>query len=275
MKLKKIISLALLATSALVIAACSNNGSDSSEAAKKEVVRVATNASPKPFNYEDEKGELTGYEIEVVKAIFKDSDKYDLEFEKTEWSSLFAGLDSDRYQMAVNNISYTEERANKYLYAYPVAKNPNVLVVQKDDESIKSMDDLGGKTTEVVQGTNTAAQLEEWNKEHADNPTNLSYTRADFQQIMTRMNDGQADYKIFDRISIETIIKNQGLNNLKIIELPESAQPFVYPVFAKGQDDLKKFVDGRIKELQADGTLAKLSKEFFGGDYAPTAEELK
>lgn len=275
MKLKKVISLALVAASALVIAACSNNASDSSEASGKEVVRVATNASPKPFNYEDEKGELTGYEIEVVKAIFKDSDKYDLEFEKTEWSSIFAGLDSDRYQMAVNNISYTEERAGKYLYAYPVAKNPNVLVVQKDDDSIKSMDDLGGKKTEVVQGTNSAAQLEEWNKEHADNPTELSYTKADFQQIMTRLNDGQADYKIFDRISVETIIKNQGLNNLKIIELPETAQPFVYPIFAKGQDELKEFVDGRIKELQADGTLDKLSKEFFGGDYAPTAEELK
>lgn len=275
MKLKKVISLALVAASALVIAACSNNASDSSEASGKEVVRVATNASPKPFNYEDENGELTGYEIEVVKAIFKDSDKYDLEFEKTEWSSIFAGLDSDRYQMAVNNISYTEERAGKYLYAYPVAKNPNVLVVQKDDDSIKSMEDLGGKKTEVVQGTNSAAQLEEWNKEHADNPTELSYTKADFQQIMTRLNDGQADYKIFDRISVETIIKNQGLNNLKIIELPDTAQPFVYPIFAKGQDELKEFVDGRIKELQADGTLDKLSKEFFGGDYAPTAEELK
>lgn len=275
MKMKKVISLALVAVSALVIAACSNNASDSSEASGKEVVRVATNASPKPFNYEDEKGELTGYEIEVVKAIFKDSDKYSLEFEKTEWSSIFAGLDSDRYQMAVNNISYTEERAGKYLYAYPVAKNPNVLVVQKDDDSIKSMDDLGGKKTEVVQGTNSAAQLEEWNKEHADNPTELSYTKADFQQIMTRLNDGQADYKIFDRISVETIIKNQGLNNLKIIELPDTAQPFVYPIFAKGQDDLKEFVDGRIKELQADGTLDKLSKEFFGGDFAPTAEDLK
>ncbi|MHB9781886.1 transporter substrate-binding domain-containing protein [Streptococcus sp. 10F2] len=273
--MKKVISLALVAVSALVIAACSNNASDSSEASGKEVVRVATNASPKPFNYEDEKGELTGYEIEVVKAIFKDSEKYSLEFEKTEWSSIFAGLDSDRYQMAVNNISYTEERAGKYLYAYPVAKNPNVLVVQKDDDSIKSMDDLGGKKTEVVQGTNSAAQLEEWNKEHAENPTELSYTKADFQQIMTRLNDGQADYKIFDRISVETIIKNQGLNNLKIIELPDTAQPFVYPIFAKGQDNLKEFVDGRIKELQADGTLDKLSKEFFGGDFAPTAEDLK
>ncbi|MCO6577694.1 transporter substrate-binding domain-containing protein, partial [Escherichia coli] len=80
---------------------------------KKEIV-VATNASPKPFNYE-ENGELTGFEIEVVRAIFKDSDKYDVKFEKTEWSGIFAGLDADRYQMAVNNISYTKERAEKYL----------------------------------------------------------------------------------------------------------------------------------------------------------------
>ena len=35
----------------------------------------------------------------------------------------------------------------------PTAKNPNVLVVKKDDNSIKSLDDIGGKSTEVVQGT--------------------------------------------------------------------------------------------------------------------------
>ena len=64
-------------------------------------------------------GELTGYEIELIRAIFKDSDKYEVKFEKTEWSGIFPGLDSDRYQMAVNNLSYTKERAEKYLYAAP------------------------------------------------------------------------------------------------------------------------------------------------------------
>ena len=58
-------------------------------------------------------------------------------------------------------------------------KNPNVLVVKKDDNSIKSLDDIGGKSTEVVQGTTSAKQLEEYNKQHADNPTILNYTKAD------------------------------------------------------------------------------------------------
>ena len=93
--MKKIVKYSSLAALGLVaagvLAACSGGDKKdtaTSEAAsgKKEII-VATNASPKPFNYE-ENGELTGYEIEVVRAIFKDSDKYVVKFEKTEWSGV-------------------------------------------------------------------------------------------------------------------------------------------------------------------------------------------
>jgi len=244
--MKKIVKYSSLAALALVaagvLAACSGGAKKEGEAASKKEIIVVTNATPKPFNYE-ENGELTGYEIEVVRAIFKDSDKYDVKFEKTEWSGVFAGLDADRYQMAVSNISYTKERAEKYLYAAPTAKNPNVLVV--------------------------------YNKQHSDNPTVLNYVKGDFQQIMVRLSDGRFDYKIFDKIGVETVIKDQGLDNLKVIELPSDQQPYVYPLLAKGQDELKTFVDKRIQELYKDGTLEKLSKQFFGGTYLPAEADIK
>ncbi|SUO78597.1 ABC transporter, substrate-binding protein [Streptococcus viridans] len=270
LKYSSLTALGLLTIGAL--AACSNSKSTTSSG--KTEIKVATNASPKPFNYE-ENGKLTGYEIEVVRAIFKDSDKYKVKFETTEWSGIFAGLDSDRYQMAVNNISYTKERAGKYLYAAPTAKNPNVLVVKKSDKSIQSLDDIGGKTTEVVQGTTTAAQLEKYNQEHSGNPTKISYTKADFQQIMSHLNDGKFDYKIFAKIGVETVIKNQKLDNLKVIDLPSDQQPYVYPLLAKGQDELKTFVNRRIQELYKDGTLEKLSQKFFGGSYLPVEADVK
>ena len=87
--MKKIVKYSSLATLGLVAAgvltACSggekkDTASGEATSGKKEIV-VATNASPKPFNYE-ENGELTGFEIEVVRAIFKDSDKYDVKFVK-------------------------------------------------------------------------------------------------------------------------------------------------------------------------------------------------
>jgi len=92
---------------------------------------------------------------------------------------------------------------------------------------------------------------------------------------MSRLSDGQFDYKIFDKIGVETVIKNQGLDNLKVIELPSDQQPYVYPLLAKGQDELKAFVDKRIQELYKDGTLEKLSQQFFGGSYLPAEADIK
>ena len=77
------------------------------------------------------------------------------------------------------------------------------------------------------------------------------------------------------RAKVETVIKDQGLDNLKVIELPSDQQPYVYPLLAKGQDELKTFVDKRIQELYKDGTLEKLSKQFFGGTYLPAEADIK
>ena len=74
----------------------------------------------------------------MAKAVFKDSDKYEVKFQKTEWSSVFTGLDSAKYQMAGNNISYSEERDQKYLFSYPIGTTPAVLTVPKDS-NIKNM----------------------------------------------------------------------------------------------------------------------------------------
>ena len=93
---------AVLATSALV--ACSSGKS----ASGKKTIEVGTVGTTKPFSYEEKTAKLTGYEIEVLREIFKGSDKYEVNFNKTEWSSVFAGLDSDRFQIGANNISYSK-----------------------------------------------------------------------------------------------------------------------------------------------------------------------
>lgn len=256
-----------------LLVACSSSASKDS-ATKKKTIEVGTVGTTKPFSYEDKDGKLTGYEIEVLREIFKGSDKYEVNFNKTKWASVFSGLDSDRYQIGANNISYSEDRSGKYLYTNPYAKNPTVLVVRKG-VNIKSLDDIGGKSTEVVQGTSTAKQLEKYNEEHSSNPTTINYTDGTIQQILANLNDGRSDYKIFERITVDTIIKDQGLDNVEVIELPSDQQPYVYPILASGQEELQTFMNKRIKELYEDGTLEKLSKEFFGGTYLPDAKDIK
>ena len=278
MKLKKILGITGVAiASVALLAACSSKSKDTSSsksAAAKETVNFATVGTTAPFSYEKD-GKLTGYDVEVAKAVFKDSDKYEVKFQKTEWKSVFLGLDAAKYQMAGNNISYSAERDQKYLFSYPIGTTPAVLTVPKDSE-IKKYDDIAGHSTQVVQGTSTLTQLNEFNEKHSDKPVELNYTEENITQMLTNVNEGKYDFKIFDAPTVNAIIKNNKLSKLKTIELKSDQQPYIYFLFGKDQKDLQKFVNKRLEELQKDGTLAKLAEKFLGNkDYIPTEDALK
>ena len=85
MKLKKILGITGVAiASVALLAACSSKSSKeaSKSSGAKETINFATVGTTAPFSYE-ENGELTGYDVEVAKAVFKDSDKYKVKFQKT------------------------------------------------------------------------------------------------------------------------------------------------------------------------------------------------
>ena len=277
MKLKRSLGITGVAiASVALLAACSSKSSKeaSKSSGGKETITFATVGTTAPFSYEKD-GKLTGYDVEVAKEVFKDSDKYKVKFQKTKWESVFTGLDSNNYQMAGNNISYSAEREQKYLFSYPIGTTPAVLTVPKDSK-IKKYDDIAGHSTQVVQGTSTLTQLTEFNDKHSDNPVELNYTEENITQMLTNVNEGKYDFKIFDAPTVNTIIKNNKLTKLKTIELKSDQQPYIYFLFADNQKDLQKFVNKRLEELQKDGTLAKLAEKFLGSkDYIPAEDALK
>ena len=61
----------------------------------------------------------------------------------------------------------------------------------------------------------------------------MQYTDGTIQTIMANLADGRTDYKIFERISVDTIIRDQGYDNLKVIELQATNNLYVYPIIAK------------------------------------------
>ncbi|MFA9414356.1 MULTISPECIES: amino acid ABC transporter substrate-binding protein [unclassified Streptococcus] len=278
MNIKSIFKAGMLAlASGLLLVACGTKSADTtpaSSAANKKTVTLATVGTTKPFSFEKD-GELTGYDIEVAKAVFEGSD-YDVTYQKTEWSSIFAGLDSDRYQIGANNISYSDERAEKYLYSAPIATNPLILAVNKNS-GIKSYADIAGKSTQVVQGTATADMLQKYNEANPDKQTTIEFTKENIAPILLNLDNGKYDYKIFETQSVKTIVEEQGLNNIEILELDlDTAQkPYVYFLFGKEETELQAFANKRIKELYEDGTLEKLSQEFLGGSYLPEAADIK
>lgn len=260
---KSLLGLALLLSTGLAV---------NVEAAEHKAV-VATAGDIKPFSYQDKKGNLTGYDIEVINQASKYIDGYEFTFKKTAWDSIFVGLDSDIYQVAANNLSYTKERASKYLYSVPIAKNPLVLVT-KDGSDIKSLDDIAGKITQDDTGTSTAKFVDDWNKKHSDSPSKIEYSGEDVTKRLLDLDSGEFDYLIFDKISVETIIKQKKLD-LTVTDLKTDDNPNNYIIFSSDSKKLKLKFDKAVKKLYDKGVLETLSQKYLGGSYLPDEQAIE
>ena len=231
---KWLTGLGILGLSVLTLAACGNK-SDSKASGEKQTITVATDSDTAPFTFK--KGDdFKGYDIDLVKAIFKDSDKYEVKFVTTPFDSILTGVDSGRYQIAANDFNYNEERAQKYGFSDPISRS-NYANADKTPITIN----------------------------YASSSTGLS-TR------IQHIQEGKIDFILYDAISSEYIVKDQGyklaVNKIKD-DIGMKTDGLEYLLFSNDKQgkELKAFVNKRIKELKKDGTLAKLSKEYFGGDY--------
>ena len=125
-----------------------------------ETVTVAVPGTPKPYNYVDDNGKLGGYEIDMLNAMAEKAG-VKLDYQITEFESMFAGLDSARYDMIIGNISKKPEREEKYLFSSkPYFKNKIVLITAPNNTDIKTIDDLGGKKVPAGAGRANAQFME-------------------------------------------------------------------------------------------------------------------
>ena len=117
---------------------------------KAGVITVGTEGTYRPFTYhENGSGELTGYDVEVMKAVGEELG-VDVKFEETQWDAIFAGLDAGRFDAIANQVSITPERQADYDFSTPYTVSPGVIVVNKGDDSISSFADLEGQDHRAV-----------------------------------------------------------------------------------------------------------------------------
>ncbi len=285
--MRKTRKLALGLTAALLlifVTACGNSGAsgnqtDGNSASEGQItVNIATGGAPKPFSFVNDNNEIDGYDIQIVKAIFEGLPQYKINIEKTEFPSIFAGLDTDRYQIGANNFASNKERKEKYIFSDPISKNQFVIAIKAGRGDIKTFADLEGKTTEVSPGVNYTVALENYNKNSAKTPVVLKYTEAELATTLQNVENGIADFQLIDAAMLQLYIKEYGLK-LKSIPLSQEdtdriGVPYSYLILGKGKnsEQLTQDVNQRIKTLTEDGTISKISEKYLSGDFAPEVQ---
>lgn len=242
------------------------------ETTEVRTIKAVTTASTRPYVYVDEDNNATGYDIEVLKAVFEQLPQYDLEFEITQFDGIFSGLTAGQYQIAVNNFSYSETRAESYLYSLPYDKISYVFVYKDGADPITTFADAAGKSTESESSVSIGTAIEKWNAENPDQAINIKYSEADTLLTLQHVLDGTNDFQIVDTAMFNAYDAEYGLDGLVAVQLSEedakaiAENDYAYYLFPFDEDELRNAVSEVLVQLQQDGTLTALGQEFQGRD---------
>lgn len=223
-------------------------------------ITVAMEGTWAPWTYHDEDDNLVGFDVEVAKAV-ADELGVDVQYQEGEWDGLLAGVQSGRYDIMVNGVGYTEERAQAYTFSDPYCYNKTALIVRGDNEDIKSLDDLKGKTT--CNSANSTYQLIA--EEYGANVLDVETLDGTLEMVLAGTD--RADATLNAEASFLDYMNAHPDANLKIVDYyPESEKVCIIMPKGDSSDSLKEAINSAIEKLRADGTLSELSNKYFGGD---------
>lgn len=235
-------------------------------AVKAKKVIVGTGTQFPNICFIDDKGNLTGYDVELVKEIDKRLPEYEFEFKTMDFSNLLLSLETNKIDFIAHQMEVNKERQEKFLFndeAYNIF--PNKVVVRKDRNDINSIDDLKGKKVIVGATSNASVLLQDYNKTH-DNAINIVYSGSGgTNDVVAQLKSGRVDATISTQFAVDQ--RNQAADAQQKTVGPAISNSKVYFILRKDETELKTKIDEALREIKKDGTLSKLSKQWLGADY--------
>lgn len=253
--MKKIILFITLMFTLVVITACGQNNKDGANGEKtsgKKILTMATSADFAPFESRDPSGKVVGFDIDLANNI-ADELGYKLEIKDMKFDGLVGALQAKRVDMVLAGMSATEKRKKNVDFSTAYNHSGETFMTLKDS-SIKTIDDLKGKTLGVQLGTIQEEGAKELQKKvdftikPLDNATTL------VQELITK----RIDVAYIDKSVGTGYIKAQGLAGF---DDPTTSSPGMAVAFPKGSK-LTADVNKVLTKMEKDGKLQKLKDKW-------------
>lgn len=243
--MKKILSLLVIGVLLLVgIMGC--NGSE-----KSTKIVLGTNAEFPPFEFR-EKGEITGFDMELATAISKKIGR-ELEIKDMAFDGLIPALQSNKIDFIAAGMTATDERRKNVNFTKSYYQSSQVIIVNDDNTEIKGVENLEGKKVGVQLGTTGDTEAQKIKD------VKLKKYNAAFAGVIELKNK-KIDAIILDSEPAANFVReNKGL---KILSENLTKEEYAMAVSKKNEKLLKE-IDGALKELRENGEYDRLFKKYF------------
>lgn len=205
-----------------------------------------------PMEFIDESGNIVGYDIDVTKEIASELGVTP-EYKQILWGDLFDAVKSGEVDIIISAITITPERSEEMLFSSPYFEAGQVITVQKDNQDIKTPEDLVGKKVGVQAGTT----CEEAVLEYVDKSSVIGYESYD--PIIADLKKGEVDALVTDLIGSIGFVSNHP--ELKIVGEPFTDE--YYGIATKqGNDSLMQKINSILRQMKRKGKLSELEDKW-------------
>ena len=253
MKMKKLVSVLLVAACSVSLVACGGKKEEEKKAEEDKTLVMATNAEFPPYEYYEGE-EVVGIDVDIAKAVAEELGM-ELKIEDMAFDSVIPAVSSGKADIALAGLTVTDERKENLNFTDTYAKATQVIIV-KEDSAIAGPDDLEGKKIGVQLGTTgdlyasdiKDAEVEQYNK--------------GFEAVQATM-QGKIDAVIIDSEPAKEFVEEA--EGLKILDEAFTEEEYAIGI-AKDNEELLEKVNKALKTLKESGKLDEIVAEYIKAD---------
>ncbi|MBN3755876.1 amino acid ABC transporter substrate-binding protein [Paraburkholderia sp. Tr-20389] len=257
--MKSIRSLLLIGLLQVATATAAFAADDLAKIKSAGALKIGTEGTYAPFTYHDASNQLTGFDVEIGRAIAQKLG-VKAEFIEGKWDGLIAGLDANRYDAVINEVAVTDARKQKYDFSEPYIVSHAALIVRSDNSAIKGFDDLKGKKSANTLTSN-------FGKIAAAHGAEVVPVQG-FNESIDLLTSGRVDATVNDSLSFLDFKKHKPDAKVKIaaVDTASDSSDHSAVLIRKGNPELQAAINKALAEIKVDGTYAKISEKYFGKD---------
>ena len=221
-------------------------------------LRIAVEGEYPPFNKTDKKGKLSGFDVDIAKALCKALNT-SCQFVKQRWDRIIPDLVDGKYDLVVSSMSITAERRQKIDFTNPYYQTPAKFVAKKNVDLPATLDALKGRTIGVQKATT--------HEQYLVRQLGSSAAIVRFQTLpkaQAELTAGNLDLVFGDALALsEGFLKTDKGKAFAFVGPDMVFGSGIGVGVRKGQPELVTNLNRALEQIKADGTYGKIASQYF------------
>ena len=219
---------------------------------------VGTDAAYAPFESQNEKGEIVGFDIDVVRAIASQAG-IEVKFVNTPWEGIFNALAQGDRDLLVSSITITDERRQSMDFSEPYFDAYQLIAV-RGDSKVARFDDLKALKVGVQTGTTGDEAISKLQGKTSPNIRRFESTPLALKELEA----GGVDAVVADNgVVVHHVVNNAGAKFKTVSDTAFAPERYGIAV-KKGNAALLAQLNRGLAEIKANGSYERIRAQYLG-----------